>query len=129
MHAWSSIEEWAHAYIRVHEAEASLDDSHPDYLAAYEFMVELVGENAEQCWAGILAVVRRRPTERVLGMVAAGLVEDLLDGSGAVFIERIEAQAGTDPVFRKMLHGAWESGTPEVWSRLVAARGEFADAG
>ena len=106
MERWSDIGGWAEAYIRVHEAGASLDESHPDYLAAYEFMIELVGEAAEQCWSGILEVVRRRPPERVLGMVAAGLVEDLLDGSGAVFIERIEAEAATDPVFRRMLRGA-----------------------
>jgi len=128
MYAWSSVGEWASAYIRVHEAEASLDESHPDHLAAYEFMVELVGETAELCWSGILEVVARRPSERVLGMVAAGLVEDLLDDSGELFIDRIEAQASADPVFRRMLRGVWQSGTPEVWARLVAARAESEDA-
>ena len=128
MYAWSNIEEWASAYIRVHEAEASLDESHPDHLAAYEFMVELVGETAELCWSGILEIVERRPSERVLGMVAAGLMEDLLDASGAAFIDRIEAQACADPVFRRMLDGVWQSGTPEVWARLVAVRGETEDA-
>lgn len=123
MENWQSVEDWADAYIRVHEADASLDESHPDYLAAYEFMVELVGPIAEECWLGILAVVERRPSERVLGMVAAGLMEDLLEDSGEQFISRIEHQARIDPVFRSMLHGAWRSGSPDVWARFEAARG------
>jgi hypothetical protein len=120
------IEAWAEAYIRVHDANASLDSTHPDYLAAYEFMADVAGPKAEECWAGILAVVRRRPSEKVLGMVAAGLVEDLLDEAGPLFIERIEAEARRDPIFKAMLNGVWESGTPEVWARVEAARGGIA---
>jgi hypothetical protein len=122
MQSFPSIEEWAEAYIRVHDANAGLDEAHPDYLAAYEFMDDIVGSRAEECWCGILAVVRRSPSERVLGMLAAGLVEDLLEGAGADFIERIEDAARYDPVFRSMLGGVWESGTPEVWKRLETAR-------
>ena len=58
-------EAWATAYIAVHEARASLDDTHPSYLAAYYFMEELVGPIAEECWQGILAVVRENPSEYV----------------------------------------------------------------
>ena len=122
MQGFPNIEEWAEAYIRVHDANAGLDEAHPDYLAAYEFMDELVGSRAEECWCGILAVVRRRPSERVLGMLAAGLVEDLLEGAGGDFIERIEKASLQDPVFRAMLGGVWKSGTPEVWRRLEAVR-------
>lgn len=119
---YENIDAWADAYIRVHEAEASLDETHPDYLAAYEFMEELVGRRAEECWKGVLAVVSKRPSERVLGMLAAGIMEDLLEDSGTEFIDRIEEQASSDPVFKRMLGGIWESGAPEVWSRLLAAR-------
>lgn len=125
MENWTDIEDWADAYIRVHEAGASLDEAHPDYLAAYEFMAELVGPIAEECWLGILAVIKRRPSDHVLGMVAAGLIEDLLQGSGELFISRIEEQARMDPVFRGMLEGVWPSGTPQVWARLEAARGKI----
>ncbi len=117
------IEQWAEAYIRVQDAHASLDESHPDYLAAYEFMQDLTGAVAEDCWEGILAVVKRRPSDRVLGMLAAGLVEDLLEESGEAFIERFEEQCRLDPVFRQMLHGVWQSGSPGVWARLELARG------
>ena len=122
MNPYSDVNVWADAYIRVHDAEASLDESHPDYLAAYEFMEELVGARAEECWSGVLAVISRRPSERVLGMLAAGIMEDLLQDSGALFIDRIEEQARKDPLFKSMLDGIWESGSQEVWLRLEAAR-------
>ena len=117
------IEKWATAYISVHEARASLDEAHPDFLAAYYFMDELVGPIAEECWQGILAVVRKKPSDSVLGMLAAGPVEDLLEQSGSQFIERIETEARRDPTSRSMLNGVWKSGSPEVWTRLEAARG------
>lgn len=119
----TDIEAWATAYIAVHEARASLDETHPGYLAAYHFMDELVGPIAEECWQGILAAVHRRPSDWVLGMLAAGPVEDLLACSGVQFIERIEIEARQNPDFRRMLHGAWRSGAPEIWARFVAARG------
>jgi len=122
MNPYDDIEIWADAYIRVQDAGASLDESHPDYLAAYEFMEKLSGERAEKCWQGILAVVARRPSEHVLGVLAAGLLEDLLDDSGPQFIERIEEQAQRDPIFKHMLTGVWRSGSPIVWSKLEAAR-------
>lgn len=71
------IEAWASSYIAVNEARATLNESHPDYLSAYEFMDELVEPIAEECWQGILAVVSKKPSDYVLGMLAAGPVEDL----------------------------------------------------
>jgi hypothetical protein len=117
------IKAWAEAYIRVNEDHAITDESHPDYLAAYEFMDELIGQLAEDCWLGILEVVKLKPSDWVLGMLAAGPVEDLLEYSGAEFIERIEIEAQKNKDFRQMLQGTWESGSPEVWQRFIAARG------
>jgi hypothetical protein len=128
MDGYPNIDAWAAAYIAVNEARANFDESHPDYLAAYCFMQELVGPVAEECWQGILAVVRRQPSEWVLGMLAAGPMEDLVMCSGADFIGRIELEARRNPDFRRMLHGVWSSGTPEVWARLVAARGSSENA-
>ena len=118
------IEKWATAYISIHEARASLNEAHPDFLAAYHFMDELAGPVAEECWQGILAVVHKKPSDWVLGMLAAGPVEDLLQQSGAQFIDRIETEARRDPTSRSMLSGVWQSGSPDVWARLEAARGD-----
>jgi hypothetical protein len=120
MESYGSIEEWAEAFIRVQDEGGNLDENHPDYLAAYEFMVELVGPIAEECWLGILAVVRKTSSERVLGMLAAGPVEDLMTCSGNLFIDRIEEAARKCPTFRLMLNGVWKSGSDSVWQRVVA---------
>ena len=117
------VEAWASAYVAVHEARAHLDENHPDFLAGYHFLGDLTGPLAEECWQGILAVVRRRPSDWVLGMLAAGPLEDLLIRSGSEFIERVEVEARQSSDFRLMLHGAWESGTPEIWARVEIARG------
>lgn len=128
MDRWSNIGEWADAYIRAHGESGWPDESHPDVLAAEEFMVELMGPVAEECWEGILAVVERRPSERVLGMLSAGPMEDLIHYAGSEFVERIEERSRLDPVFRQMLLGVWETGSREVWVRVEAARGADADA-
>ena len=114
---------WAIAYIAAHEDRALLDDTHPHHLAAYYFMEELVGPIAEECWQGILVVVKRKPSTYVVGMLAAGPVEDLITYSGLEFIDRIELEARQSPDFRRMLHGAWEIGNSEIWTRVEAARG------
>ncbi len=115
------VDAWADAYIRARMTSGDCDQSHPDYWAIEKFMYELDGELAEQCWQGIVAVVGRRP-EVVLGMLAATLMEDLLDHDGQTFIRRIETEARRSPLFRRMLRGGWESGPPDVWERLVAFR-------
>jgi len=117
------LKAWAEAYIRVHEDRATLEKTHPDHAAAYRFMGELAGQDAENCWQGILAVVSMKPSDWVLGMLACGPVEDLLNYSGVKFIKRVEAQAASDDSFRQMLHEVLECGDSKVWKRLVKARG------
>lgn len=120
MGSYLNIEEWADAFIRVNDEDGCQNESHPDFLAAYEFMDLLVGDEAERCWRGILAVVDRCPSDRVLGALAAGPVEDLLTYSGRAFIERIEVEERRNTVFRQMLKGVWKSGDAAVWARIAS---------
>jgi len=119
---YPDINVWAEAYIRVHEDRASQDENHPDYLAAYEFMDTLKDEVAERCWQGILTVVEKKPSEWVLGVLAAGPLEDLLEDSGKDYIDLIEIEARKNPSFKKILNGVWESGTKEIWARFEKVR-------
>ncbi|MGT2431445.1 DUF6869 domain-containing protein [Cupriavidus basilensis] len=57
----------------------------------------------------------------MLGALAAGELEDLIEYHGPAFIGRIERQAGRDPRFRRLLCGVWRSSTPQVWARILAA--------
>jgi hypothetical protein len=59
-------------------------------------------------------------SEEVLGVLAAGPLEDLIHDKGDDFIERIELLARRDPAFRLLLRGVWESGSPAVWERVAS---------
>lgn len=75
----------------------------------------------EGLWRLVLAVLDRTDSPRVLGALAAGELEDLIEYHGPAFIERIEHEAARDPRFRRLLCGVWRSSTPQVWARVLAA--------
>lgn len=56
----------------------------------------------------------------ILATIAAGPLEDLLNGAGLQFIDRIMALAKSNRRFAKMLTGVWRSDIePEVWAVVV----------
>jgi hypothetical protein len=78
-------------------------------------------EEPETLWLLILAVHRKDQSIRVQQLLSAGEVEDLLGMHGDRFIDRIEAEARTDPSFAKLLGGVWQgSMSDEHWARLRA---------
>jgi hypothetical protein len=75
-------------------------------------------------WPLVLALVARA-SQRALGAIGAGILEDMLDEHGDEIIERVEAQAAADPRFRYCLSHVWPGGMPDaLWERVVRARGE-----
>lgn len=72
---------------------------------------------------GFLAILDREPTDAVIAVLAAGRLEDLIDEHGPAFIDRIELQARRHPRFRHLLGGGWQSGTEDVWNRVLRSRG------
>lgn len=91
--------------------------SDPDIFAIHRGHEEAV-------WRFILKVIARRPPEWTLGYLAAGLLEDLIALRGDAFIDRIEAEACRNALFRETLLGVWQSRTPpELWARVERARG------
>ena len=60
-------------------------------------------QDRETTWRFVLEVLRRRPRELVLGMLAAGPIEALLVHHGEMFIERVEMAAVHDATFRRIL--------------------------
>ena len=115
----SEIERWATAYIQAQEDPTLLTvENHPLWWAVENFMLPADGPPAGDCWATILEVLSRNPGEQVLGMLAAGPLEDLIEYHGTDFIDRIEDEARRSPIFRELLGNVWESSTPEVWGRI-----------
>jgi hypothetical protein len=79
--------------------------------------------NPELLWRFILATYKRDISQRVVGMLAAGPVENLLSEFGPDYIASVEDLARQDERFRWLLGGVWRlEMTDEVWQRLQSAR-------
>jgi hypothetical protein len=84
-----NIEEWASAYIAFQQDGRSSNENHPLWWAAERFMQD---PGAEDCWSAILAVLAKNPPDSVIGMLAAGPLEDLIHQAGPQYIDRIELE-------------------------------------
>lgn len=118
----SELEAWASAYIAAVDMPGTVAPDSPQWWAVERFMNLYEAEQAEDAWRGILEILRRGPSERVVGVLAAGPLEDLIQDWGLRFIDRIELEARQSPGFRHLLGGVWRSSTQEVWARIEKAR-------
>ena len=76
----------------------------------YPEAVLVDGENAEACY--------------VVGLLAAGPLEDFLSAYGPQFIDRVEVEARRDRRMAWALGGVWKfTMTDEVWARVQRAAG------
>ncbi len=74
-------------------------------------------------WNFVLAAYKRDLSDKVIAVLAAGPLEDLLAKQGAEFIDRVEHLARKDPKFNYLLGGVWRSSmTDEVWGRVQKIR-------
>ena len=77
----------------------------------------------DAAWPLIVRLVEKG-SDRVLGAVGAGLLEDLLDMYGGEVIERVELAARHSSRFRLCLTHVWRTTmAADVWDRVVVARG------
>jgi hypothetical protein len=115
--------QWATAYIEAQllpQGEVGAD--HPLWWAIERTQLPETLERAEEVWEFLLEALSLSPPDKVIGMLGAGPMEDLLDDWGPEFIDRIEAEAARSAAFRKMLGRVWESGPPAVWARVQSLR-------
>ncbi|MBA2961363.1 MULTISPECIES: DUF6869 domain-containing protein [Ramlibacter] len=125
----AEIIDWARAYCLAQQDPDLLAlDTHPLWWAVERFMLFSEAGRLEDCWRAILAVLCVTSDPEVLGVLAAGPLEDLIEQAGTAFADRIVWQAWTDPAFCRLLEGAWECGRPEVWERIAAVRSQAGQA-
>jgi hypothetical protein len=69
---------------------------------------------------------KRNPeARRVVGNLAAGPLEELLDRHGSLFIEAIEKEARSDRRMAWTLGGVWQSSMGnDIWARVQRAAGD-----
>ena len=118
------LDEWADEFVAAHlEQPHDRDARDASALASEPGYVAISEGQAEALWRFILKVVERQPSEWALGMLAAGPIDDLIAMRGALFIERIEAEARENALFRQTLTGVWQNRTPsDLWARVERAR-------
>jgi len=119
----TELASWRDAYIQAQEI-GSVGADHPLWWSIDKFF-DLGDSDPKSCWEAILAILDVDPSEKVLGMLSAGPLEDLIHYHGPEFIDRIEHEAKFDLQFRKLLQGVWESSSPDIWERIQRARGEI----
>lgn len=109
------------AWIALQEAEEE-SAFYERNLWAGEKLWEFSQDNPELCWKIILEILDRNLSDKIMGNLAAGPLEDLLAAHGPKFIERIERQASQDKHFRILLGGVWQNEmSNDVWKRVQIA--------
>ena len=119
----ADLETWVGAYIEAHSSAETVELDHPQWWAVQRFF-ELEMEQPDVIWAAILLTIEKTTNQRVIGVLAAGPLEDLIENHGPTWIDRIEVEALRNPKFKHLLGGVWKSSTPEIWGRVEKARGK-----
>ena len=98
----------------------------PDLFWSFDRLSDLIKQAPDDAYEVIRELVRQAPSPYVLGVVAAGLLEDLLSDWGERVIDRLETDARDDPKLMAACADVWKLYmSDEVWTRLrslVASR-------
>ena len=82
---------------------------------------QLVRDDPEAAWFLILEVLRKNCSTRILEVLSAGPLEDLLAQHGERMIAAVEREAKSNALFASLLGGVWRNAiSEEVWSRVQA---------
>lgn len=114
-------EAWVNAYIEAQSLPKSPDIDEPLWWPIQKFF-DLGIDEPESIWEAILLIIKKTSSQKVIGILAAGPLEDFIEEHGSQWIERIEIEARRNPHFRHLLGGVWQSNTPEIWARVEKAR-------
>jgi hypothetical protein len=89
---------------------------------AWEQVQDLVRSGFSQAWPIVQALIERADSEGALNYVAAGPLEDFVDGYGDAALDVIEAACETDQKMQLALSGIWlerESRVLMRWQELM----------
>jgi hypothetical protein len=115
---WQVAIDW----IRFHSAPMNSQEQFDTAWATTKQLDLVLDEEFEDLWRLILVIHSLDKSPKILGILSAGPIEDLLGRSGEQFIDRVELVARFDPSFAKVLGGVWQNSmSNEVWTRLQAA--------
>lgn len=88
----------------------------------FDYQWELVSSERAKALDLVIEILRIEDRPALLGILAAGMLEDLLPANDGPIIGAVEAEAARDPRFRALLRGArFSSLNPDVADRLTKA--------
>ena len=95
-----------------------------NWSALFDFQSELARNEPLKALDLVKAILAIEDNPHMLGLLAAGLLEDLLPAEDGPVVDAVVAEAERNPRFRHLLGGVWFSGLGEdVTARLETARG------
>jgi hypothetical protein len=116
-----SDSEIAAGWIRMQRTRSDLAEN-DEHFWSVEAIHELCRVDPERCWRVLAEIRSQDDSDDILGMWAAGPLEDLLAYWGGMFIDRFETLATTDGRFRMALGMVWRNDIAEdVWQRVQRA--------
>jgi len=107
-------------------ARSDVDKQRDDNSGAlFDYQMELLTSDPLEALELVKAILEIEDNPNVLGLLAAGLLEDLIPEQDGPVIDAVVAEAGRNEKFRHLLGGVWFYGmSPQVTERLEQARGE-----
>jgi hypothetical protein len=89
-------------------------------LYSYFYTIkDLIFRNPEDAWLIIKKVLKKDSSKKMMSLLSAGELEGLLATCGNQFIDRVEAEAKSNPDFAKLLGGVWQNTmSDEIWMRI-----------
>jgi hypothetical protein len=91
----------------------------------FDFQNDLISNDPLGALDLVKAILAIEDNPNVIGLLAAGMLEDLIPAEDSPVIDAVVAEAARNPKFRHLLGGVWFYGmSPEVTERLMNARGE-----
>lgn len=117
-----------HEWIKYQEDLSKDGDEDLHWTEDHLMDLMLQGEYSE-LWDFIMKVYRKEPSKKVLAILAAGELEDILVAKGDEYIARVELLAANDQRFKNLLGGVRKNAmSDEVWQKVSdASNKEFFD--
>lgn len=96
-----------------------------DWYGLFDYQHELTGNEPMKALALVKAVLEIEDNPNLLGILSAGMLEDLIPGEDGPVIDAVVAEAACNPNFQDLLCGVWfDDLSPEVVARLTWACGQ-----
>jgi Family of unknown function (DUF6869) len=119
------LPELAAAWVEITSRSDVERERDEDWSAMFDFQQELVSNDPLGALELVKVILEFEDNPDVLGLLAAGMLEDLIPEEDGPLVDAVVAEAARNEKFRHLLGGVWFYGmSPEVRARLQEARGE-----